>query len=174
MDKSPFPNNIDLNKRDKLLQHLFSPQELQAYQCRGKMHILKNIPPSTLGYFCGESLVSINELELDRAELDSIALEEMSKYSRPGENIHNIPIAVGYVLVQENKLGEKKCPFSTYIMPTPINHIKHINERMFSGHYDNDIRTHERILRANTHWLPYYPWMWYACHTIIQTGKNTN
>ena len=50
-DKTPYLNNIDINKRDKLLQHLFSPQELQAYQQKGKMHILRNIPPSTLGYF---------------------------------------------------------------------------------------------------------------------------
>ena len=169
-NKSTFPNNINLNKRENLIQHLFKPQELQTYQQNGKMHILRNIPTSTLGYFQGELLISINKLEIERVELDTIAIQEMNAYNRQGENIHNMPIAVGYILVKENKLEEKKRPFSTYIMPTPINHIKHINNNMFSSHYDNNIRLHERTLRANTHWLPYYPWMWFARHIIMKKG----
>ena len=36
------------------------------------------------------------------------------------------------------ELGEKKCPFSTYIMPTSPNHIKHVNDAIFSPS-QNDI-----------------------------------
>ena len=115
-------------------------------------------------------LVSINKLEIERSELDTIVIQEMHEYNRHGDSIQNMPIAVGYVSVKENKLEDKQRPFSTYIMPTPINHIKHINDRMFSSHYDNDIRLQERILRPNTHWLPYYPWVWFARHIIMKRG----
>ena len=50
-NKLSFPQDINLNKRENLIKHLFKPQELQVYQQKGKMHILRNIPPSTLGYF---------------------------------------------------------------------------------------------------------------------------
>ena len=134
------------------------------------MHILRNLPQSTLGYFRGELLVSIKKLEIDRAEMDHIAIHEMYEYQRNGNNMLTLPIAVGYVLVKENKLEEKKRPFSTYIMPTAINHIKHTKKGMYQTTYLHRIIPHKRILRPNIHWLPYYPWMWYAHHIIMKRG----
>ena len=40
------------------------------------MHILRNIPKSTLGYFCGEALISINEMKLHISEFVVCATEE--------------------------------------------------------------------------------------------------
>ena len=156
-NKKPFPENIKLNNRDDLINHLFKPNELQSYQQQGKMHILQNIPQSTLGYFRGESLISINELEIDRAEMDHIAIQEMYEFEENGNDVLTLPIAVGYVLVKENKLEEKERPFSTYIMPTAINHIKHTNDGMYQSSYIHSIIPQKRISRQNIHWLPYYP-----------------
>ena len=49
------------NNREAHLKHLFTATELMRFQREGKMHILCNIPPSTLGYYKGEYLMSINE-----------------------------------------------------------------------------------------------------------------
>ena len=94
-NKKPFPENINPNNRDELINYLFKPKELQSYQQQGKMHILRNIPQSTLGYFRGELLVSINKLEIDRAEMDHIAIHEMYDYQRNGNNMLTLPITVG-------------------------------------------------------------------------------
>ena len=105
IDSVPCLDHPNINNREKLLAHLFTPQELALFKSRGKMHILRNIQPSTLGYFCGEALVSITEPEVHRAELDCEARYECTHYSRednPVANIIQVPIAVGYVLVQEN------------------------------------------------------------------------
>ena len=134
------------------------------------MHILRNIPQSTLGYFRGESLISINELEIDRAEMDHIAIQEMYEYEENGNDMLTLPIAVGYVLVKENKLEEKKRPFSTYIMPTAIHHIKHTKKGMYQTTFTHQFINNKRTLRPNVHWLPYYPWMWYARHIIRKCG----
>ena len=157
-----------LNDRNELLNHLFTPQELLSYQRRGKMHILRNIPQSTLGYFCGESLISINERELHRAELVEIAKKEFNLYINqfsPYQAVVNVPIAVGFYLMKEMSTVNEKgfpCPFKTFIMPSPYLHVKYEYIFMYDHQEENYPLTGERHLKANPYWLPYYPWMWFA------------
>ena len=160
------PPNI--HNREKLLQHLFTPQELLSYQRNGKMHILRNIPQSTLGYFCGESLISINENEISRAELVEIAKREFNKYNNLQADVFAIehaPIAVGYHLVKEDSIANEQGierPFKTFIMPSSEFHVKFEDIFMYDDQGDNYLLPGERHLKANPFWLPYYPWMWFA------------
>ena len=32
---------------------------------------------------------------------------------------------------------------------------------------NNDFIENERLFCANPHWLPYYPWIWYASKTLL-------
>ena len=71
---NPVPPVI-LNNREAHLKHLFTSTELMRFQREGKMHILRNIPPSTLGYYKGKCLVSINEPPMTKVELEAIPLK---------------------------------------------------------------------------------------------------
>lgn len=78
------------HKRETLLKHLFIPQKILSYQRQGNMHILRNIPQSTLGYFRGECFISINEREIHRSELVEITKQEFNKYGNPFQLEKNI------------------------------------------------------------------------------------
>ena len=123
-EPSPVPPKI-LNNREEHLKHLFTATELLRFQREGKMHILQNIPPSTLGYYKGECLVSINEPPMTKVELKAIAMRhpETANWGRACQPIKTrttFPIAVGYTLVKEHHELEagKGRPFSTYILPS--------------------------------------------------------
>ena len=64
------PNLI--RDREAHLKHLFTEEELRQFTRDGKIHILRNIPPSTLGYYKGECLVSINEPPMQKVDLEEI------------------------------------------------------------------------------------------------------
>ena len=144
------------------------------------MHILRNIPQSTLGYFCGESLISINENEIHKAELVEIAKREFHKYNIQQADLYavtNVPIAVGFYLVKEMKTENEHGftrPFKMLIMPSPDFHVKVEDIFMYDNQDDNYPLPGERHLKANPYWLPYYPWMWFARHALMEFGKKNH
>jgi hypothetical protein len=71
-----------------------------------------------------------------------------------------LPIAVGYILIEEFQDMERPRdrPFQSYIIPDNgcvlINSVNRINlERQ------HRLKIGERTLRANTYWQPYFPWI---------------
>ena len=103
-------------KLDKI-KHVFENEEVRRIKRNGKLPILLNIPPSTLGYFKGECLVSIDKSPMTRNELLNIANKE--NYFKDKKTLSNRDkgyIAMGHMLVEEEEL-DKNRPFKSYIVP---------------------------------------------------------
>ena len=124
------------------------------------MNILRNIPPSTLGYYKGECLVSINEPPMTEVEVESIALKNPKTANwvlacQPVKTRSTIPIAVGYILVEEyHKMEEEKGrPFKSYILPSHHCSLFHSMTPTLQPTFadDNNLKSGERTLRANVH-----------------------
>ena len=102
LEETPIP--CFLNK-EKHINFIFDEEEICTLKRNGMMSTIRNTPPSTLGYFRGECLISTIEISLSRGELDSIAYKEAitTNHIRIKEtDMYKIPIAVGYVLIQES------------------------------------------------------------------------
>ena len=68
-EEKQVPPNL-IQDREAHLCHHFTEDELRRFTREGKIHILRNIPPSTLGYYKGECLVLINEPPMHKVKID--------------------------------------------------------------------------------------------------------
>ena len=95
----------------------------------------------------------------------------------PHQDVVNVPIAMGFCLMTEMMTVNEKGyphPFKTFIMPSPYLHVKYEDIFMYDNQEENYLLPSERHLKANTYWLPYYPWMWFARRAIMEFGVNHN
>ena len=128
-EETPIP--CFLNKEEHI-KFIFTEEEIRTFKRNGMMSVIRNTPPSTLGYFRGECLVSTIEMPMRKGELNHMAYAEMTGRSNlriPETDTYRIPIAVGYILVQEmiqeveDSGGQlysdgKARTFRSYIAPT--------------------------------------------------------
>ena len=157
--------------RQKLdqINYVFENEEVCRIKRNGKLPILLNIPPSTLGYFKGECLVSIDQSPMTRSELLNLATKET--YFEDKKTLSNKDkgyIAVGYMLVEEDELDRNR-PFKSYIVP--IKQCSPSFSPCSSTYHMNPSRKGEQRFCPNPHWLPYFPWVIFAKRTLERHPK---
>ena len=154
-----------LDNKVAQLHKIMSPAERKEIRkSPKKMSLLMNTPPSTLGYNRKECIILLQCSPMTKEEVDKIA--KADRYGDSDENMqfpNQVNIAVGYVLVQEERSNNKR-KFNSYIVPTrecstasPLYRLGQWNLVNDGWNLINNPPT--KRFRPNPFWYPYYPWV---------------